>query len=56
MGDTALPPALLDGLETVVPDLRIERVDDASHWIVHERPATVARLIGGFLGGDQSPS
>lgn len=56
LGDTALPPALLDGLDAVVPDLRIERVPGATHWIVHEQPATLARLIGGFVGRAQAAS
>lgn len=43
--DTALPPALLDGLETFVPDLTLTRVPGATHWIVHERPALVAAEI-----------
>ena len=43
--DRALPPSLLDGLEAFVPDLLIERVPDASHWIVHEQPARVAQAI-----------
>ncbi len=50
MGDTALPAALLDGLEDFVPDLRIERVPDATHWIVHEQPQRVAALLGAFFG------
>ena len=41
--DTALPVALLDGLERYVPVMRLVRVPLASHWIVHEQPA---RLIG----------
>jgi len=49
LGDTALPEALLDGLEDFVPDLRIERVPGATHWIVHEQPQRVAALIGDFL-------
>jgi epoxide hydrolase 4 len=49
LGDTALPEALLDGLEGFVPDLRIERVPNATHWIVHEQPQQVAALIGTFL-------
>ncbi len=40
--DTALPPSLLDGLDAFVPDLRVIRVPQATHWIVHERPALVA--------------
>jgi pimeloyl-ACP methyl ester carboxylesterase len=50
LGDTALPEAMLDGLDTYVEDLRIERVPGATHWIVHEQPQRVASLIGAFLG------
>jgi epoxide hydrolase 4 len=48
--DTALRPALLEGLEDCVPDLRIERIPEGSHWVVHEFPQRVAVLIRGFLG------
>ena len=44
-GDVALPVALLDGLDAYVPDLRVVRVPDATHWIVHERPALVSAEI-----------
>lgn len=43
--DGALLPGLLDGLERWVPDLRLVRVPDASHWIAHERPALVTEEI-----------
>jgi len=43
--DTALPPALLDGLDAYVPDMRLVRVPGATHWIVHERPSLVAQEI-----------
>jgi len=49
--DRALLPPLLDGLEAHVPDLRIHRIADAGHWLVHERPVEVDRAIRGFLGG-----
>ena len=49
LGDTALPVALLDGLDEFVQDLRIERVPEATHWIVHEQPQKVAALLGAFL-------
>lgn len=49
LGDIALPAALLDGLDDFVPDLRIERVPGASHWIVHEQPQRVATLLGNFF-------
>lgn len=48
-GDTALLPGLLEGLETVVPDLRIVRIPDASHWLVHEQPERVVSEIRSFI-------
>lgn len=53
-GDTALPEALLDGLDTYVDDLRIERVPGATHWIVHEQPERVIASIGARLAGQRS--
>ena len=47
--DKALLPELLDGLERWVPQLQIDRVPDASHWIVHEQPGRVAELIISLL-------
>lgn len=43
--DTALLPAVLDGLDQWVPDLRLRRVHGATHWIVHEQPALVIAEI-----------
>lgn len=43
--DHALLPSLLDGLEQWVPQLQIQRVPDASHWIVHEKPDLVIDAI-----------
>jgi pimeloyl-ACP methyl ester carboxylesterase len=48
-GDSALPPALLDGLEDFVPQMQLHRVEDATHWIVHEQPALVAGYLQQFL-------
>ncbi len=47
--DTALLPGLLDGLEALVPDLTVKRIADGSHWVIHERPDEVSRLIREFL-------
>jgi pimeloyl-ACP methyl ester carboxylesterase len=47
--DTALLPELLDGLDDYIPRLTLEKVADASHWIVHEQPALVAQRLGAFL-------
>jgi epoxide hydrolase 4 len=43
--DTALPPALLDGLDAFVPDLDVQLVAGASHWIVHEQAELVAQSV-----------
>ena len=49
LGDTALLPGLLDGLEDWVPNLDVVRVAGATHWIVHEQPERVMREISGFI-------
>jgi pimeloyl-ACP methyl ester carboxylesterase len=53
--DQALLTANLDGLERHVANLRIVRVPDASHWIVHERPALVNALIRNFIEEKNEP-
>jgi pimeloyl-ACP methyl ester carboxylesterase len=50
MRDRALLPGNLDGLEACVPDLRIERLPEASHWVTHEEPERLNRLIREFIG------
>ena len=49
MNDIALPPGLVDGLEDYIPDLRLQRIADGSHWLVHEQPALVAQSLLAFL-------
>lgn len=53
LGDHALLPGLLDGLDHWVPTLTVQRHPSASHWIVHEDPNWVASQIQGFLGPAQ---
>ncbi|TSE28744.1 Epoxide hydrolase A [Tepidimonas thermarum] len=53
--DQALLPSLLDGLERWVPDLRIERLPHASHWLLHEEPERVLGLIEAFVNGHAAP-
>lgn len=45
LADHALLPGLLDGLEQHVPDLQVRRVEDASHWIVHEKGPLVTQWL-----------
>ena len=47
--DIALPASLLDGLEAVVDDVQVQRIDDGTHWVIHEQPERVNRLIRRFL-------
>lgn len=47
--DTFLLPGNLQGLEAYVPDLRIERLSEASHWLHHEQPERVNTLIREFV-------
>ncbi len=49
MDDPALLPGLLDGLPQWVPQLRLQQVEGASHWIVHEQPERVVRELANFL-------
>jgi pimeloyl-ACP methyl ester carboxylesterase len=49
MRDLALLPALLDGLDELVPDLQIERLPHATHWLVHEEPQLVAGRVLEFV-------
>ena len=49
MSDTALPPAMLDGLEEFVPRLQLERIEGASHWVLHEQPERVINALQAFL-------
>lgn len=49
MQDIALPPRLMQGLDAYIPDLQIHRVEDATHWIIHEQPELVHSLLCGFV-------
>lgn len=47
--DPALLPGNLDGLEQHVSALHIQRIPEATHWVVHEEGERVSRLIRGVL-------
>jgi pimeloyl-ACP methyl ester carboxylesterase len=52
MQDVALAPSLAAGLEAWVPRLRVEHIADAGHWVQHERPDAVNRLLTDALSRD----
>ncbi|MFM8864550.1 MAG: alpha/beta fold hydrolase [Limnohabitans sp.] len=47
--DVALLPALCEGLQDHVPQLRLVPLPQATHWVVHEQPQRVIAEIAGFL-------
>lgn len=49
--DLALSVRLTEGLDTWVPNLRVERLPDASHWVQNDRPERVNDLLVEFLDG-----
>jgi len=49
MDDRALGPELIVGLEPYVPGVRIERIEDASHWVAQDAPEKVNALLLDFL-------
>lgn len=49
MKDRALLPVQLEGLDALVPDLRILRVEDAGHFLPWERPGPLVAAIRDFV-------
>ncbi|TCK98987.1 pimeloyl-ACP methyl ester carboxylesterase [Shimia isoporae] len=49
MNDSALLPESYEGLEAYCDDLTIEEIENADHWILHQRAADVAARIRRFL-------
>jgi len=47
--DTALTVHNLEGLEEFVPGVKIKRIPDGSHWVIHEKPAEVNGYIREFI-------
>ncbi len=46
---SALLPCSIEGLEAYCPDLQVERIATADHWILHQQPDRAADLILKFL-------
>ena len=48
-GDTALLPASYAGLDRYAPDLTIQEINGADHWLCHQKPDMVAQAIREWL-------
>ena len=48
--DPALGVTLTEGLDRWVPDIRVERLPDASHWVQNDAPDRVNDLLVAFVG------
>ena len=51
--DRALGPELAEPPHAWVPNARVERLPDASHWVQNDRPERVNALLLDFLGNRQ---
>ena len=49
LDDAALLPGLLNGMGDHVPQLTVEKLPGATHWVIHEQPALLAERIGAFM-------
>ncbi len=49
MKDKALLPCQLDGLNVMVEDLTIKRIEDAGHFVPWEKPEPLIAAIGAFM-------
>ena len=52
--DPVLTPAMADGMDARVPDLRRTTIDDCGHWTQQEQPEAFAAALLGFL--DELPA
>ena len=52
--DPVLTPAMAEGMDERVPDLRRATIDDCGHWTQQEQPEAFAAALLGFL--DQLPA
>jgi pimeloyl-ACP methyl ester carboxylesterase len=48
--DSTMVVENLNGLERYVPDLKVVRVPEGTHWIIHEMPDVITREAKAFLG------
>jgi len=52
--DRALLPSILEGIEEVVPGVKVVRVPDATHWVMEEKPDLVNAEIRKFISKEHA--
>jgi epoxide hydrolase 4 len=50
MDDIALPPELIEGLDEYILQLTLHKINNATHWIIHEQPQLVVGYLKAFIG------
>jgi len=50
MKDIALTPKILNGLEDYVKNLKIVKIENATHWVMIDAPEKVNSSIKEFIG------
>ncbi|KKK42136.1 hypothetical protein LCGC14_0564390 [marine sediment metagenome] len=54
MNDVALTPKILNGLDKYVKDLKIVKIEGASHWVMVDAPEIVNSNIREFIGDSKA--
>jgi soluble epoxide hydrolase/lipid-phosphate phosphatase len=47
--DKALPPSMAEGMPKFIPNLEMQHIEDAGHWVLWEKPSECNRLLDAFL-------
>lgn len=50
LDDKALPPGNLEGMDAIIPDLKLVKVPDCGHFVPWESPDAVNAALDAFLG------
>jgi pimeloyl-ACP methyl ester carboxylesterase len=56
MGDKALLPTNIEGLDRLVPDLKVVRIEDAGHFVPWEKPEPVTAAMREWLSATGAPA
>jgi pimeloyl-ACP methyl ester carboxylesterase len=49
MADIALPAGLIEGLDAYIDHLTLHKIEDGTHWVIHEQPQRVQAYLRDFF-------